>query len=77
MREKKERVSCRHTLRVGEWSGSLALFAHATLAGKIGGGVRAKGDTLVIGSTGVIDGPVHFEGHKPPEVSPSANWLHP
>src|SRR5260370_23987807 len=56
---------------------ALLFFAHATLAGKIGGGVRAKGDTLVIGSTGVIDGPVHFEGHKPPEVSPSAKFASP
>ena len=56
---------------------ALLFFAHATLAGKIGGGVRAKGDTLVIGSTAVIDGPVHFEGHKPPEVSPSAKLASP
>ena len=56
---------------------ALLFFAHATLAGKIGGGVRAKGDTLVIGPTAVIDGPVHFEGHKPPEVSPSAKLASP
>jgi len=56
---------------------ALLFFAHASLAGKIGGGVRAKGDTLVISSTAVIDGPVHFEGHKPPEVSPSAKLASP
>ncbi len=56
---------------------ALLFFAHASLAGKIVGGVRAKGDTLVIGSTGVIDGPVHFEGHKPPEVSASAKLASP
>ena len=56
---------------------ALLFFAHATLAGKIGGGVRAKGDTLVVGSTAVIDGPVHFEGHKPPEVSASAKLASP
>ena len=56
---------------------ALLFFAHATLAGKIGGGVRAKGDTLVVGPTAVIDGPVHFEGHKPPEVSPSAKLASP
>ena len=56
---------------------ALLFFAHATLAGKIGGGVRAKGDTLVIGTTAMIDGPVHFEGHKPPEVSPSAKLASP
>jgi len=56
---------------------ALLFFAHGSLAGKIGGGVRAKGDTLVIGPTAVIDGPVHFEGHKPPEVSPSAKLASP
>jgi cytoskeletal protein CcmA (bactofilin family) len=56
---------------------ALLFFAHATLAGRIGGGVRGKGDTLVIGSTAVIDGPVHFEGHKPPEVSASAKLASP
>src|SRR6267142_520191 len=56
---------------------ALLFFAHASLAGKIGGGVRAKGDTLVVGPTAVIDGPVHFEGHKPPEVSPSAKLASP
>src|SRR5260370_22642591 len=55
----------------------LLFFAHGTLAGKIGGGVRAKGDTLVIGPTAVIDGPVHLEGHKTPEVSPSAKLASP
>jgi len=40
----------------------LAFFAHGSLAGKVGGSVRAKGDSLVIGSTAVIDGPVRFEG---------------
>jgi cytoskeletal protein CcmA (bactofilin family) len=56
---------------------ALLFFAHGSLAGKIGGGVRAKGRTLVIGSTAVIDGPVHFEGDKPPEVSPSAKLASP
>jgi len=52
-------------------------FAHASLAGKIGGAVRGKGDSLVISSTAVIDGPVRFEGHKQPEVSPSAKLASP
>ncbi len=56
---------------------ALLFFAHGSLAGKIGGGVRAKGRTLVIGSTAVIDGPVHFEGDKPPEVSSSAKLASP
>ncbi len=56
---------------------ALLHFAHASLAGKIGGSVRAKGDSLVITSTAVIDGPVRFEGHKQAEVSPSAKLASP
>ena len=55
----------------------LLFFAHGNLGGKIGGGIRAKGDSLVITSTAVIDGPVHFEGHKQAEVSPSAKLASP
>jgi cytoskeletal protein CcmA (bactofilin family) len=56
---------------------ALLFIAHANLEGKIGGGVRAKGDSLTIGSTAVIDGPVHFEGHNRPEVSSSAKLASP
>jgi cytoskeletal protein CcmA (bactofilin family) len=56
---------------------ALLFFAHANLSGKIGGGVRAKGNTLAIGSTAVIDGPVKFEGSKPAEVSPGAKLASP
>lgn len=56
---------------------ALSFFGRATLAGKIGGGIRAKGETLNITSTAVIDGPVHFEGKKEPEVSPSAKLASP
>ena len=56
---------------------ALLYFGHGSLAGKIGGGVRAKGETLSISSTAVIDGPVHFEGGKPPEVSSSAKLASP
>jgi cytoskeletal protein CcmA (bactofilin family) len=55
----------------------LLFFAHGTLAGKIGGAVRAKGDSLDISSTAVINGPVRFEGHKQPEVSSSAKLVSP
>lgn len=55
----------------------LSFFEHASLAGKIRGGVRAKGDTLVIASTAVIGGPFHFEGNKQAEVSPSAKLASP
>jgi len=55
----------------------LTYFAHADLGGKIAGGVRAKGDTLVIASGAVIDGPIHFEGNKQADVSPSAKLASP
>ena len=56
---------------------ALLFVAHGNLDGKIGGGVRAKGDSLSIGSAAVIDGPVHFEGEKRPEVSSSAKLASP
>lgn len=55
----------------------LAYIARASLSGRVGGGVRDKGETLEIGSTAVIDGPVKFEGAKPPEVSSSAKLASP
>jgi cytoskeletal protein CcmA (bactofilin family) len=45
--------------------------------GTIAGEVRAKGDTLIIESTAEIGGPVHFEGHKAPDVSPQAKLASP
>jgi cytoskeletal protein CcmA (bactofilin family) len=56
---------------------ALLFVAHGHLEGKIGGGVRARGDSLSIGSGAVIDGPVHFEGHNRPEVSSSAKLASP
>jgi cytoskeletal protein CcmA (bactofilin family) len=55
----------------------LLFVAHGHLEGKIGGGVRARGDSLSIGSGAVIDGPVHFEGHNRPEISSSAKLASP
>jgi hypothetical protein len=45
--------------------------------GTIGGGIRAHGDALVIESSAEIGGPVHFEGHKAPDVSPQAKLASP
>ena len=56
---------------------ALLFVAHAHLEGKIGGGVRVRGDSLSIGSGAVIDGPVHFEGRNRPEVSSSAKLASP
>ena len=55
----------------------LLFFAHGTVAGKVAGGIRAKGDSLVITSAAVIDGPIHFEGNKQADVSPSAKLASP
>jgi cytoskeletal protein CcmA (bactofilin family) len=55
----------------------LAFFQNANLSGKIGGGIQAKGNTLVISSTAVINGPVKFEGHKQADVSASAKLASP
>lgn len=55
----------------------LLFFDHGNVGGKIGGGIRAKGDSLVITSTAVVEGPIHFEGHKQAEVSPSAKLASP
>jgi hypothetical protein len=56
---------------------ALLFFQNANLSGKIGGGIRAKGESLTISSTAVIDGPVKFEGHKQADVSPSAKLASP
>lgn len=55
----------------------LAHFQHANLSGRVGGGVKAKGHSLIIGATAVIDGPVKFEGHQQASVSPSAKLASP
>jgi cytoskeletal protein CcmA (bactofilin family) len=56
---------------------ALLFFQHANLSGKIDGGVQARGNTLVIGSTAVIGGPITFKGSKQAEVSPSAKLASP
>lgn len=56
---------------------ALLFFAHANLAGKIDGGIRARGDSLVISSTAVIGGPVKYRGNKQAVVSPSAKLASP
>jgi cytoskeletal protein CcmA (bactofilin family) len=55
----------------------LAIFQRANLSGKIDGGIQAHGDTLIIGSTAIIAGPVKFTGNKQAEVSPSAKLASP
>jgi cytoskeletal protein CcmA (bactofilin family) len=45
---------------------------HVTLSGKVDGAIQMKGDLLTINSSAQVGGPIRFEGHRPPEVSPQA-----
>ena len=57
----------------GHLGRDLLIFSeHTGISGMVGGGIDARGDSLDISSTAVVDGPVRFEGNKPPEVSPQA-----
>src|ERR1700737_63921 len=66
-------------LRLGGTLGRdlLVMGKHPTISGKVGGGVRAKGDTLTIDSTAEVDGPIRVEGNKEPDVSPKAKLASP
>jgi cytoskeletal protein CcmA (bactofilin family) len=50
---------------------------HLTLSGKVGGGIRMKGDELTINSNAQADGPIHYEGNKEPEVATGAKLASP
>ena len=56
---------------------ALLFFEHGNLAGKIAGEVRAKGDSLTIGSTAEIGGRMRFEGQNEAEVSQHAKLASP
>jgi len=43
-----------------------------TVNGSVGGAIREKGSTLLINSNAQVDGPIHYEGHKPANVAPVA-----
>ncbi len=49
--------------------------------GSVGGGIREKGNMLIVGPNarvdGPVDGPVKFEGNKPAEVAPGAKLASP
>jgi cytoskeletal protein CcmA (bactofilin family) len=50
---------------------------HLDVSGTVGGGIQAKGETMSIGASGKVDGPVRFEGENAPEVSPGAKLASP
>jgi hypothetical protein len=55
----------------------LAFVGELNITGNIGGAVKIKGGELHIDSSAQIDGPVDFEGDRPPEVSPQAKLASP
>ena len=63
------------TARVGR--DVLAFVNETAVAGNIGGGIQAQGNTLKFNSGAQVDGPVKFKGNKPPEVSSGAKLAIP
>jgi len=55
----------------------LGFVAETTVAGNIGGGLQAQGNTLRFNSGAQVGGPVKFKGNKPPEVSSGAKLAVP
>jgi cytoskeletal protein CcmA (bactofilin family) len=55
----------------------LAFGNETSIAGNIGGGIQAKGNTLRFNSGAQVNGPVKFKGNKPPEVSSGAKLAIP
>jgi cytoskeletal protein CcmA (bactofilin family)/uncharacterized membrane protein YhaH (DUF805 family) len=55
----------------------LSFCAHMSVSGTVGGGIRARADTLSIASTASIEGPVRYEGNNPPEVAAQAKLASP
>ncbi len=51
--------------------------AHATISGAVGGGIRAKGDTLTVGSSAKVEGPIRYEGNNRPDVAAQAKLASP
>src|SRR6266852_9002614 len=62
----------------GSLGRDLLIFAkHLTLAGKVDGAIKMKGDMLTINSSAQVTGPIRYEGNKEPEVSPQAKLASP
>jgi len=50
---------------------------HPSISGKVGGGIKAKVETLTLNAGAEVDGPIHVEGDNPPEVSSQAKLASP
>ncbi len=62
----------------GNLGRDLLIFGkHATISGKVGGEIREKGHGLTINAKAEVDGPIHYEGDTPAEVSPQAKLASP
>ncbi len=55
----------------------LAFGNETTIAGNIGGGIQAQGNTLKFNSGAHVNGPVKFKGEHPPEVASGAKLAVP
>jgi cytoskeletal protein CcmA (bactofilin family) len=50
----------------------LAMNQRLDLRGQVQGDIRLRAEVFTIGSSAQVGGPIHFEGAKPPDVSPQA-----
>jgi len=55
----------------------LAFVNETNIAGNIGGGIQAQGNTLKLNSGAQVAGPVKFKGNRPPDVSSGAKLATP
>ena len=55
----------------------LFMGKHIGINGKVDGEVRVKSEALTIGSSAEVHGPIHYNGDKPPDVSPQAKLASP
>jgi cytoskeletal protein CcmA (bactofilin family) len=55
----------------------LALAARTIISGSIDGAVRAKGQSMTIGSSAQVGGKIHFEGENPASVASGAKLASP
>jgi cytoskeletal protein CcmA (bactofilin family) len=62
----------------GSLGRDLTMFGkHLTVSGKVGGGIKMKGNALTINAGAEVNGPIHFEGDNPAEVSAQAKLASP
>ncbi|MGA2096184.1 MAG: hypothetical protein ABSH39_07790 [Candidatus Acidiferrum sp.] len=55
----------------------LAFSGNTIISGDVGGGIQLRGDSMSIGSTAQVGGPIKFEGEKPATVASGAKLASP